>query len=108
MSQSHWIKGGSADEAFLEQCFLWETGASVGLDFDLLTFKIFYEGKKKKKNIKHGRKGKKMQKHNRTSLQLCVSTLEAVQVRESLPGTGDQNRRPKRLEIMFLCIGQKD
>ena len=29
MSQSQGIKGGSTDEAFLEQCLLWEKGASV-------------------------------------------------------------------------------
>ena len=29
MSQSHRIKGGTADEAFQEQGFLWERGASV-------------------------------------------------------------------------------
>ena len=38
MSQSHRIKGGASDEAFQEQCFLWERGASVGADFDLLNF----------------------------------------------------------------------
>ena len=29
MSESHRIKGGTTDEAFQEQCFLWEKGASV-------------------------------------------------------------------------------
>ena len=38
MSQSHEIKGGATDEAFQEQCFLWERGASVALDFNLLNF----------------------------------------------------------------------
>ena len=38
MSQSHRIKGGTTDEVFKEQCFLWERGASVGADF--LSFKI--------------------------------------------------------------------
>ena len=33
MSQSHRIKGWTTDEAFEEQCFLWERGASVGADF---------------------------------------------------------------------------
>ena len=33
MSQSHRIKGGTIDEAFQEQCSLWERGASVGLTF---------------------------------------------------------------------------
>ena len=36
MSQSHIIKGRTTEEAFQEQCFLWERGASVGADFDLL------------------------------------------------------------------------
>ena len=35
------LKGGTTDEAFKALCFLWETGASVGADFDLPeTFKI--------------------------------------------------------------------
>ena len=36
MSQSHVIKGGTTDEAFQEQCFLWESGASVGVSFQEL------------------------------------------------------------------------
>ena len=39
MSQSHRIKGGTSDEAFQEQCFPWDTGASVGADFGLFNFK---------------------------------------------------------------------
>ena len=35
MSQNHKIKGGTADEAFQEQNFLWEKEASVGVDFEL-------------------------------------------------------------------------
>ena len=34
-SQSRRIKGGTSDEAFQVQCFLWERGASVDVDFDL-------------------------------------------------------------------------
>ena len=34
-SQSHWIKGGTTDEAFTGAVFLWERGASVDEDFDL-------------------------------------------------------------------------
>ena len=30
MSQSQGFKGGTTDEAFQEQCFLWERAASVG------------------------------------------------------------------------------
>ena len=30
MSQSHGIKGEITNEAYQEQCFLWERGASVG------------------------------------------------------------------------------
>ena len=41
MSQSHRIKGGAPDEAFQEQCFLWERGASVRADFDLFRFLYF-------------------------------------------------------------------
>lgn len=35
MSQSHKIKGRATEEAFREQCFLWERGAAVGVDCDL-------------------------------------------------------------------------
>ena len=38
MSQSNRIEGGTADEAFQDQCFLWERGASVGADLDLFNF----------------------------------------------------------------------
>ena len=38
MSQSHGIKSGTADDAFQEQCFLWEGGAPVGADFGLFSF----------------------------------------------------------------------
>ena len=38
MQQSHEIKGGASDEAFQEQCFLWESRASVGADFDIVHF----------------------------------------------------------------------
>ena len=33
-----WYIGGATDEAFQEQCFLWERGASVGAEFRLLQF----------------------------------------------------------------------
>ena len=38
MSQSCGIKGGTTDEMFEEPCFLWERGASVGVDYDLFNF----------------------------------------------------------------------
>ena len=38
MSQSNRIKGGTTDEVFQEQCFLWERGAPVSSDFDLFNF----------------------------------------------------------------------
>ena len=38
MSERHEIKGGATDEAFQEQWFLWERGASVVVDFDRLNF----------------------------------------------------------------------
>lgn len=38
MSQSRGIKGTTTDEAFVEQCSLWERGASVGADFDIFAF----------------------------------------------------------------------
>ena len=41
MSQSHKIKGHTTDEAFQDQCFLWERGALVRT-LDFLTPKIFH------------------------------------------------------------------
>ena len=39
MSQSYGkLKGGTTDEAFQEQCFLWERGALVGLFFNFKDF----------------------------------------------------------------------
>ena len=65
------IKGGTADETFHKQRFLWEKGASFTADFDLFNFQDFLYKKKKKKNA--GRKGKKsiiilyINLHNRQS-----------------------------------------
>ena len=43
MSRSHWIKGGTTDEAFQDQGFLWERGASVCADFFFfMSFEIFH------------------------------------------------------------------
>ena len=42
MSESHRFKGGTTDEAFQQQCFLWERGASVGC----WTFKISLNNKR--------------------------------------------------------------
>ena len=35
------LKGGTTEEVFQEQCFLWERGASVGAELDLFSFKDF-------------------------------------------------------------------
>ena len=35
------IKGGTTIDAFQEQCFLWERGASVDVDLDLFNFRDF-------------------------------------------------------------------
>ena len=43
MSRSHV----TTDEAFMEQCFLWERGASVGADLNLKTFYMHKNEKKK-------------------------------------------------------------
>ena len=50
MSQSHQFKGGAADEAFQEQCFLWERGAPVGMNFGLWSSTQKENLKKKKHN----------------------------------------------------------
>ena len=61
MSQSHGIKGDTTEEAFQEQCFLWERWASDGADFDLLNFQdllhvqepiLTTEGGKNEKHIR--------------------------------------------------------
>ena len=45
------VKGGATDEAFKEQCFLWERGASVGADSD----EVFQTHKKLYKTLKDRR-----------------------------------------------------
>ena len=51
------LKGGATDEAFQEQCFLWERGVSVGVDFEISRpFKCM------RLYIKHRRKGKQLKK----------------------------------------------
>ena len=40
VTKSQKIKGGTTDEAFQEQCFVWERGAPVVVDF--FTFKIIH------------------------------------------------------------------
>ena len=52
MSQSHWIKGETTDEAFEEQCFLCERGASVGVNFDILNFQDIHMNKNIYKTLK--------------------------------------------------------
>lgn len=42
MSQSHRFKGGTTDEAFTEQCFLWDRGASVGNYSPLDNYQLFF------------------------------------------------------------------
>ena len=59
MSQCHKIKRWTTDEAFQEQCFLWEGGASVGADFDLIDFQDLFQEpikrEKKKQQKRHSR-----------------------------------------------------
>lgn len=57
MSKSHRIKGGTTDEAFQKQCFLWERGATVGADFELLYIQYLHKNlyntlKGREKNVK--------------------------------------------------------
>ena len=51
MSQSHVTKGGTTDEAFQEQCFLWERGASAGVDFDLFNIQDLLHAQEYKKTM---------------------------------------------------------
>ena len=54
MSQSHRVKGGTCDEEFQEQYFLWERGALLGKTFTFLT-------KQNKKNTEGKVKNEKAQ-----------------------------------------------
>lgn len=80
MSQSHTIKGGTTDEAFEEQCFLWETGASVLLTFfnlqDLLHMKHITHRSKEEKNKKKSIKGLFKIKRLLPAASLCVEKRE--------------------------------
>ena len=60
VTKCHRVKGGTTDEAFQERSFLWERGASVGADFDLLTFKIFHKHKNPYNTLKERRKRKQI------------------------------------------------
>ena len=67
------LKGRTTDEAFREQCFMWEKGASVGPDFFFfLSFKIFYMHKNLKKNTDGGEKSKK---HNKSPLNCLINLV---------------------------------
>ena len=63
MSQSHTIKGGTSDEAFVEQCFLWKTVRT----FNFLAFKIFHVRKKICNTQKECGKKPPHKKHNESS-----------------------------------------
>ena len=64
-SQSHRIKGGATDEAFQEQCFLWERGASIW------TFVLSRSITCKWTNTNVDEKGK-TKKHNRSPLMMVL------------------------------------
>lgn len=74
MQQSHEIKGGATggatDEAFQEQCFLWETGASVGADFD----QDLLHAQEKAVNNTLKEMGKKKGTYNMSPLKLSQRT----------------------------------
>ena len=49
MSKYNRVQGETTDEAFQEQCFLWERGAYVGADFDLFMLQYSHTQEPKKK-----------------------------------------------------------
>ena len=67
MPQNHRIKGWTTDEAFQEQCFLWERGASISALFDLFNFQDLLHAQEP--FIKHRMKGRKQKKHKRSPLK---------------------------------------
>lgn len=54
MTRSNGIKGRTTDEKFQDRWFLWERGASVGLDFDLFNFKDLLNSLERYKTLKEG------------------------------------------------------
>ena len=62
-------KVGTADEAFKEQCFPWERGASVGADLTSFTFKVFYMRTNLYKTLKERNK---IKKQDCLLLSICV------------------------------------
>ena len=50
MSQSHMTKSGTTDEAFKEQCFIWERWASGGVDTDLFNSQDIQQAQEPKLN----------------------------------------------------------
>ena len=53
------MKSQTTDEVFQEQCFLWERGASVVVDFDYSTLKTFYMYKNQSETLKDMKKNEK-------------------------------------------------
>ena len=62
----------TTDEAFQEQCFLWERGASVGADFNLFNVNLLHVQEYK---ILKG--GKKVKCHNISQTKMFVTCLHS-------------------------------
>ena len=90
MSPSHSIKGGTTDEAFKKQCFLWERGVSVGPVFHLFKFLDLLHAQEH--CIKYWRKGKIQKKHN--ACPINVQSWHSTMVKLCWPSAWDPFRTP--------------
>lgn len=74
--ESHRMKGGTTDEAFEKQCFLWGGEASVKADLSFfLTFKVCYIHKNLKK-----KQEKKMKRHYMSPLTCHEDVQHSTQI----------------------------
>ena len=84
MSQSHGSKSGTADEAFQEQCFLRDRGASVGADLDLFKPSRYFTLTRSFDMLNE--RGKK-QNSSKTNNFSCNGKVLLLQVKVSLSKT---------------------
>ena len=69
VSQGSRLKGGTTDETFQEQCFLWEIWASVGADFGLFKFQDVFHAQEP---------SWKTEKHNRYPLMCLIYSVQGL------------------------------
>ena len=99
MSQSHGIKGGTTDDTFQELCVLWESGASVGVDIYLKTFKTIHMHKKLYNTLKGWKKKQTKKLNNKSSLS-CLTLLESGFLCEGL--VSDYTQHSKECDFIHV------